>query len=154
MKLGRTKMSYWSFLERPKRGKKNSQKDNAFQLHAYIRQCSKIWYLCFPVSLCFFLSLSLSLSLTYTHKHRPHTYNFLLRNCWAMQEMSVLFSITVLNIFLSLSTFFPYLVTLFCTHCHYEPTYVVTETDLGASIHQSKTMTVTEDYIHLYQELF
>ena len=106
------------------------------------------------LSVSFFLSLSLCLSLTYTHKHRPHTYNFLLRNCWAMQEMSVLFSITVLNIFLSLSTFFPYLVTLFCTHCHYEPTYVVTETDLGASIHQSKTMTVTEDYIHLYQELF
>ena len=51
-----------------------------------------------------------------------------------MQEMSVLFSITVLNIFLSLSTFFPYLVTLFCTHCHYGPTYVVTETDLSQPV--------------------
>ena len=123
--------------------KKNSQEDNSFQLHAYIRQSSKILYLCFPVSLSF--SLFLSLSLTYIHTQRPHTCNFLLRNFWAMQEMSVLFSITILNIFLSLSTFFPYLVTLFCTHCHYGPTYVVTETDLGTSIHQCKPVTVTED---------
>ena len=125
--------------------KKNSQEDNSFQLHAYIRQSSKILYLCFPVSLSF--SLFLSLSLTYIHTQRPHTCNFLLRNFWAMQEMSVLFSITILNIFLSLSTL-NHTHNLLTPHIHHTSHAMLTSYTLTHLTSHSHAMLTAYTILH------
>lgn len=114
---------------------KNSLEGNSFQLCSMhiLGSAQNIW--CF----CFSLSLACSRSHSHTHTYtRTHTctLNLLLGNFWAIQTMSLCFPLPSLISSCSYpSIFFPYLVTQFWIHCHHGSTYVIAETDLGASIH-------------------